>query len=364
MNARRFGTRLLALALLAACVPARAVGQEDATGLEAVIETSVGPIVLRFFPKEAPRHVAHFIETARKGGFDGTAFHRAIPYAIVQGGDPISKDPKKKALYGTGGLKLLPDETSALRHLAGAVSAVMLVDGAGEPIPGSGGTQFFICDSWQQKLDGRFSVFARVSEGMDVVRKLSMMPRTGDRLNERVEITRVTIRPATPPAEEIGRLRARIDTTVGEIVWDFLPTAPENARNFIRLARAGYYDGATIYRAVPNLLIQGASSDGWPQESPNRKRSFSIWSVRDEFTAEVPFERGVVGMAHGAEPDSANVHFFVLVARMANLDGKYTPFARVVSGIELADAISKRPAPNERLTEPVTIRTVTIEPRP
>lgn len=361
INGGRMMARFLALAVTLVLAPAVARAQEDASTLEAVIETSKGAITLRFFPKEAPRHVAHFIETARAGGFDGTTFHRAIPYAIVQGGDPLSKDPKKKALYGTGGLKLLPDETSSIRHLAGAVSSVMLVDPAGAPIPGSSGTQFFICDTWQQQLDGKFSVFARVTDGMDVVRQVSALPRIGDKIEERVTIAKVTIRPVTPSAEEIGTLRARIDTTAGEIVWDFLPTAPENARNFIRLARAGYYDGATIYRAISGLLIQGASAEGWPQDSPNRKRSFSIWNVADEFTADVPFERGVVGMAHGADANSGNVHFFVLVSRAANLDAKYTPFARVVSGMDVAEAMSKQPAVNEKLSAPVTIRKVTIE---
>lgn len=353
----------LVLVVAVALAPKVALAQEDASSLEAFIETSKGSITIRFHPKEAPKHVAHFIATARAGGFDGTTFHRAIPYAIVQGGDPLSKDPKKKALYGTGGMKLLPDEPSSLKHLAGAVSAVMLVDASGAPVSGSSGTQFFICDTWQQQLDGKFSVFAWVVDGMDVVRQISALPRVGDKIEERVVISKVTIRPVTPTREEIGTLRVRMDTTAGEMVWDLLPTAPENARNFVRLARAGYYDGATIYRAIAGLLIQGAAADGWPADSPNRKRSFAIWNVPDEFTADVPFERGIVGMAHSAAENSANVHFFVLVSRAANLDAKYTPFARVVSGIEVADAMSKQPATGEKLASPVTIRKVTIEKR-
>ena len=67
-------------------------------------------------------------------------------------------------------------------------------------------------------------------------------------------------------------------------------------------------------------------------------------------------------MAHGAEPNGATVHWFALTGRASHLDGKYTPFARVVSGIEVVDAISKMPAPGERLTTPVRITKVTIEP--
>src|SRR5215470_2641774 len=92
------------LLVIAMLLPLGASAQtpDDASQLEAVIATTKGDITIRFFPKEAPRHVAHFVETARKGEYDGTSFFRAIAYAIIQGGDPISKDPKKKALYGTG----------------------------------------------------------------------------------------------------------------------------------------------------------------------------------------------------------------------------------------------------------------------
>ena len=355
------GLGALALCLLAPA-PARAQSAAgDASQLEALVETTKGDITIRFFPDKAPRHVAHFVETARKGGFDGTTFHRASPYALIQGGDPISKDPKKRSLYGTGGLKLLPDEVSDLEHRAGAVSAVMLVGPDGAPTPGSSGTQFFIADSWQKHLDGKFSVFGRVTDGMDVVRAISILPAPGEKIAERVEIRRVTIRPVTPTVEEIGRLRARLATDAGEMVWEFLPTAPENARNFIRLARAGYYDGTTIYRAIPNQLIQGAAPEAWPEESPNRKRSFSLWPVVDEFTAEVPMDRAIVGMAHGEEPNSATIHWFVLTARAAHLDNKYTPFARVVSGMEVADAISKMAVSGDRLATPVVIKKVSIE---
>ena len=356
---RYFGAVFIALFSLLLAPPTSA--QEDASKLEAVVETSKGDITIRFFPAEAPRHVAHFLETARKGGFDGTTFHRAVPYAVIQGGDPLSKDPKKKALYGTGGLKLLPDEVSRLEHLAGAVSAVMLVGPNGAPQPGSSGTQFFIADSWQKQLDGKFTVFGYVTDGMDVVRAISLLPATSEKITERVVIEKVTVRPVTPTVEEIGRLKARIETDAGTMVWELLPTAPENARNFIRLARAGYYDGTTIYRALAGQLIQGASPDGWPAESPNRKRSFSVWNVPAEFSTEIPMDRGIVGMAHGDDPNSATIHWFVLTSRATHLDNKYTPFARVVEGIEVADAISKMEAPGEKLSTPVRIKKVTIE---
>src|ERR1700687_5781232 len=92
-------------------VPAAAVVEEGP--LEAVVETADGSFVLRLLPDLAPRHVAHFVKTARAGGFDGTTFHRIVPRGIIQGGDPLSKDPAKKALYGTGGRGLLEAELAS-----------------------------------------------------------------------------------------------------------------------------------------------------------------------------------------------------------------------------------------------------------
>jgi hypothetical protein len=62
--------------------------------LEAVLNTSNGEIVIELFPKDAPRHVESFVKNARDGAYDGTTFHRLVKYALIQGGDPLSKNPK------------------------------------------------------------------------------------------------------------------------------------------------------------------------------------------------------------------------------------------------------------------------------
>jgi hypothetical protein len=93
---------------------------------EALVETSRGQIVFEFFPKEAPKHVDYFVKQARDGAYDGTAFHRAIKYGIIQGGDPLTKNPRQRAQYGTGGLNAgIPDEINSHKHITGAVSAAM-----------------------------------------------------------------------------------------------------------------------------------------------------------------------------------------------------------------------------------------------
>src|SRR6266513_67148 len=130
---------LLAAAPAASPAPAhkRAAPAVDEGPLEAVMETAEGSFVVRLLGELAPRHVAHFVKTARAGGFDGTTFHRIVPRGIVQGGDPLSKDPAKKALYGTGGLGLLKAEFSSRPMTRGSVAAVLRPSS-----PDSAGNQF------------------------------------------------------------------------------------------------------------------------------------------------------------------------------------------------------------------------------
>jgi len=134
-------------------------------------------------PELAPGHVAHFVKVARQGGFDGTTFHRIIPNGIVQGGDPLSKDPAKARLYGTGGLGLLKAEFSERDFTRGVVAAVRRPSSVD-----SAGNQFFICLSDQPGLKGQYTIFGEVVEGMDVVDAVGRTPVEGDRASERVEM--------------------------------------------------------------------------------------------------------------------------------------------------------------------------------
>jgi len=135
------------------------------------------------------RHVDHFVKTAKAGGYDGTTFHRIIPRGIIQGGDPISKDPKKSALYGTGGLGVLKAEFSDRPMTRGSVAAVLRPSSRD-----SAGSQFFICLSDQAALTGKFTIFGEVAEGMDVVDKIGETPVEGDRAQARVEIVKVSLK--------------------------------------------------------------------------------------------------------------------------------------------------------------------------
>jgi cyclophilin family peptidyl-prolyl cis-trans isomerase len=214
------------------------------SGKQAVVETSAGTFVIDLRPDLAPNHVGYFIKLARSGAYDGTIFHRVVRHGIIQGGDPFSKDPTKTQLYGSGGLGVLTAEVSAEKYSRGTVAAVL------QPgKPDSAGSQFFICVTEQPGLDAKYTIFGRVSNGLDVVQKISETPADANGApSARVEIRSVTIRDTPPPepvpfsiesAADLAALRAVLDTTTGPITIEFFPDkAPEHVRNFLRLAAA------------------------------------------------------------------------------------------------------------------------------
>ena len=226
---------------------------------QAVVETTAGTFIIDLAPESAPNQTAYFMKVAAEGGYDGTIFHRMIPRGMVQGGDPLSKDPSKRAAYGTGGLNAVKDDAPAPKMTRGSVAAVT-VPGK----PDSAGAQFFIVLADQPTLDGKYSVFGHVSDGMEVLLKISATPVDAAGLaTERVEIRRVTIRD-TPPepfvtesVEELGTYRAVLDTSEGPITIEFFTDkAPNTVRQFMRMAAAGVYNGMAFHRVAPGFVIQ------------------------------------------------------------------------------------------------------------
>jgi cyclophilin family peptidyl-prolyl cis-trans isomerase len=169
--------------------PGPASGPAAAKAVEVVVETEHGAFVIRLLPEVAPKHVAHFLKTARAGGYDGTTFHRIIPGGVIQGGDPLSKDPKNAARYGTGGLGLLKAEFSDRPFARGVVAAARKPSSAD-----SGGSQFFVCLTDQPSLKGQYTIFGEVVDGMAVVDKIGATPVQGDKPQARVEIKKVTVK--------------------------------------------------------------------------------------------------------------------------------------------------------------------------
>ena len=341
--------RLLSL-LFAASVLAQA---QDATQLEAVITTDLGTFRMEFAPDKAPKHVEQFIKLARQGYYDGSAFHRVVLNGIIQGGDPLLKNPKTpRNLWGSGGLSLLPAEFSDMKHERGVVSTAR--------IPGkadSDGAQFFICIVPQPPLDGQYTTFARVNEGMDVVEKISQTPVDANGITETpVRILKVTIEPkkvqpfltATP--DEM-RKTVTLKTTLGTMKIKMEPDwAPENVRNFLMLTAAGWFNGTPFHRIAKGFVVQGGTAGDKPRAHPADRW---VHSVKGEFRQDVKHVRGVVSMAHGDDPNSATTSFFIVLGPATNLDGQYSAFGRVTEGLEVLDAFEKEEvngeAPKQRL---------------
>ena len=318
---------------------------------QAVIETTYGTIVMDLLADAAPNHVAHFITRAREGAYDGTIFHRVIANGIIQGGDPLSKDPAQAERYGTGGLGELRFEANNEKQTRGAVSAVL--------VPGdrdSGGSQFFIDIADQPALDGQYTVFARVVEGINVAQKISNAAASNQVPSDRIAITKVTIRdkPAPTPApfstetaEELAKYRATIETSMGNITIEVFPDrAPNHVRQFLRLAQLGAYDGTAFHRVVKGFVIQGGYMPT-RREPLDEKQEAAMPPLNPEFSS-TPHDRGIVSMARGGDDlASATSSFFIVLARAAALDGQYTVFGRVVSGMDVVEKIEAVPVNGE-----------------
>src|ERR1041384_1786714 len=136
----------------------KAAGDEKKPAAEkkevAVMKTSEGEMVIEFWPEVAPKTVENFKTLAKKGFYDGTTFHRIIKGFMIQGGDPLTKDPANEARYGTGdpGYKIKA-EFNDRSHQRGVISMARSND------PDSAGCQFFICLADAKFLDRQYTAF-------------------------------------------------------------------------------------------------------------------------------------------------------------------------------------------------------------
>jgi peptidyl-prolyl cis-trans isomerase B (cyclophilin B) len=335
----------------------------EMAGKQAVVATTAGTFVIDLRPDLAPNHVGYFIKLARAGAYDGTIFHRVVRLGIIQGGDPLSKDAAKTKLYGTGGLGVLKAEISSEKHTRGAVSAVL------QPgKPDSAGSQFFVSVTDQPALDGQYTIFGRVSEGIGVVQKIS--EAAADERGapaERIEIRSVTIRDTPPPEPEpfatespaeLAKHRAILETSAGPITVEFFADkAPEHVRNFLRLASLGVYDGTSFHRVVRGFVIQtGALTSRGPLSEKQQKM---VRSLQPEFN-DTRHVKGVLSMARGDDPSSATTSFFIVTGDAPSLDGKYTVFGRVVDGLAVVEAIEQTPVNGEAPATRVDLKSVRI----
>jgi peptidyl-prolyl cis-trans isomerase B (cyclophilin B) len=336
----------------------------DMRDRQAVVETTMGSFVIALLPEAAPNHVGYFMKSARDGAFAKTTIHRVIKYGIIQGGDPLSRDPAKSAQYGTGGLNVgLKPEFSKEPMTAGAVAAVLIPNQ-----PGSAGAQFFVCVTDQIALNGQYTVFGRVVEGIEIVQQISAVNADGQgRPATRIEILSVTIRDTPPPPRdpyadatvaELAAMRLSLETSKGRIELGMLPDkAPETVRQILRLAAAGVFDNTPFHRVVPGFVIQtGSIAHRAPLTPPQQKL---VRNLAPEFT-DTPNLPGIVSMARGDDPASATTSFFICVGQCRALDSKYTVFARVTAGMDVVQAIAAVPVDGETPRETIVVTKATV----
>lgn len=134
------------------------------------IQTKFGDIAIEFFPDAAPKTVENFKKLAKSGFYDGLVFHRIVPGFVIQGGDPNTKTTANRSKWGTGGPGwMVKAEFNKNKHLRGTLSMARAQD------PNSAGSQFFIVLKDASFLDGQYTVFGRVTAGMDAVDKIAAL---------------------------------------------------------------------------------------------------------------------------------------------------------------------------------------------
>ena len=161
---------------------------------------------------------------------------------------------------------------------------------------------------------------------------------------------------AVVSAQEI----AVIETKFGKIEMEFFEDkAPGHVKNFKDLAKKGFYDGTIFHRVIPGFMIQGGDPNTKSDDRSNHGMGDPGYSIKAEFN-DTPHKRGILSMARSQDPNSAGSQFFIVVKDSAFLDGQYTAFGKVLSGMTVADQIvnaprDRRDNPNERIEMTVKV---------
>ncbi len=357
----------------------------------ATFVTEKGDIVAELDAKNAPITTNSFIFLANEGYYDNTTFHRVIPDFMAQGGDPTGT--------GTGGPGyVVPDEINPDMHFDRP--GLLAMANAG---PNTAGSQFFITYGPAPWLDGNFTIFGEVIEGMDVLKQLTPRDpqknpdKPGDKLitvkiSEAESSRRPTPTPTpTPfapdtsrtdhfmadmkPEERIGYWNAppenilkpgkiyvaNIETDIGDIQVELMSdAAPNNVNNFVVLANNGYYDGTRFFQVVPDADSVGGglivAIGGDPSGTGNGTPGYVL---DDELQPDAFNDIGWLG---SAQPD-ANRNggaFFITLKSSPWLSAHFTPLGRVIGGQETLKKFTALDPNQDSAEKGVEIRRITI----
>jgi len=147
-----------------------------------MLKTTRGDMLIEVWPDVAIEHVRNFLDLANSGFYADTLFHRVIPGFMIQGGDPLTRDPARITEWGTGnGPRMLPAEFSDRKHVRGVLSAARRgspgVPGPRDPLKNTASCQFFICHTDASSLDGNYTAFGKVLTGLEVIDAIVASPR-------------------------------------------------------------------------------------------------------------------------------------------------------------------------------------------
>jgi len=169
-----------------------------------------------------------------------------------------------------------------------------------------------------------------------------------------------TITATKKEVKTMSGTKAIIETKLGNITLKFFPdVAPGHVKNFIDLAKKGFYDGTTFHRVIPGFMIQGGDPNSKDPNKSKHGQGGPGYTIKAEFS-DKPHKLGTLSMARAGHPDSAGSQFFICVKDSSFLDKQYTVFGEVESGIEVVDKIVSQPRdksdnPNDRIEMKVKI---------
>ena len=150
---------------------------------------------------------------------------------------------------------------------------------------------------------------------------------------------------------------ATIETSLGNMTVEFWPdVAPNHVKNFTDLAKKGFYNGLIFHRVIRDFMIQGGCPQGTGTGSNGNTRVKAEFNNRPDRS----HKRGVLSMARSSDPNSASCQFFIVHNDAPHLNGQYSAFGIVTSGIETVDKIAGVPTRSDRPLTPVTINKITV----
>jgi len=243
----------------------------------AVISTKFGDMEIEFFDKKAPGHVKNFKDLSKKGFYDGTIFHRVIPNFMIQGGDPNTKNADRSE-HGLGGPGYNIDaEFNDISHDRGIVSMARAQD------PNSAGSQFFIVVKDAHFLDHQYTVFGKVTKGMDVADKIVSQPRDNrDNPWDTISMKVVIKEKGSPVVAK--KKKSEVPPVVKEIKDNQPPVIVITSHEVSR--------GIVPVPAVPETLVAGQVTDDSGIDSVKVNGQAAKVDPSGNFSAEVPLKTG------------------------------------------------------------------------